>query len=56
MQIGTSRKKVKILDTSIVTDEGDSFCLGWSSVARETGEAIADEAKDKLEEVAGDEG
>ena len=49
---GTTRKKVKILDTSIRTDSGESFCLGWSSVASETGQAIADEAKQKLEELS----
>ncbi|GFO32659.1 hypothetical protein PoB_005916400 [Plakobranchus ocellatus] len=49
---GTTRKKIKILDTSIQTDTGSSFCLGWSSVASETGQAIADEAKEKLEELA----
>lgn len=46
-----TRKKVKILDTSISTDTGDSFCLGWGSVASETGQAIADETKGKLEEL-----
>ncbi|GFR60822.1 hypothetical protein ElyMa_003541400 [Elysia marginata] len=50
---GTQRKKVKILDTSIRTESGESFCLGWSSVASETGEAIAEGAKDKLGELAG---
>lgn len=49
---GTTRRKVKILDTSVKTDTGETFCLGWSSVTSETGEAIANEAKDKLEELA----
>ena len=37
---GTTRKKVMLLDTSIRTDSGESFCLGWSSLASETGQAI----------------
>ncbi|GFO29845.1 hypothetical protein PoB_005635000 [Plakobranchus ocellatus] len=45
---GTTRKKVKILDTSIQTVSGESFCLSWSSVAAKTGQAIANEAKEKL--------
>ena len=49
---GKTRKKVKILDTSIRTDSGESFSLRLSSVASETGQAIADEAKQKLEEVS----
>ena len=48
---GTTRKKVKILDTSVNTDSGEAFCLGWSSVVSETGQAIADEVKEKFEEI-----
>ena len=51
---GTTRRKVKILDTSINTDEGEAYCLGWSSVVSETGQAIADDTRDKLEEVVKD--
>ena len=50
----TTRKKVKILDTSITTSNGESFYLGWSSVSSETGKAIAEEAQTKLEEVVGE--
>ncbi|GFN75763.1 sodium leak channel non-selective protein-like [Plakobranchus ocellatus] len=52
---GTSRRKIKILDTSINTDKGETFCLGWSSVVTETGKAIAEDTREKLEEVVGEE-
>lgn len=48
---GTTRKKVKILDTSVVTRDGEAYCLGWSSVSSETGKAIAEEGKEKLGEL-----
>ncbi|KAK3743350.1 hypothetical protein RRG08_061286 [Elysia crispata] len=51
---GTTRRKVKILDTSVNTDEGEAYCLGWSPVVSETGQAIADDTRDKLEEVVKD--
>ena len=51
---GTTRRKVKILDTSVQTEEGETFCLGWSSVASETGRAIADDTIEKLGEVLDD--
>ncbi|GFS20812.1 hypothetical protein ElyMa_005066100 [Elysia marginata] len=47
------QKKVKILDTSVSIDNGESYCLGWSLVVSETGQAIADEAKEKFEEIIG---
>ncbi|XP_035826417.1 uncharacterized protein LOC106012166 [Aplysia californica] len=50
---GTTRKKVKILDTSISTEEGEAYCLGWTSVVSETGQAIAEERTEKLGEVMG---
>ena len=51
---GTTSKKVKILDTSITTSNGESFCLGWSSVSSETEKAIAEKSQTKLEEVVGE--
>ncbi|GFS06836.1 hypothetical protein ElyMa_002974600 [Elysia marginata] len=49
---GTTRNKRKILDTSLTTDSGLGYFLGWSAVASETGEAIAQETKKKLDEVS----
>ena len=46
----TLRRKVKILDTSISTDSGESFCLGWSSVVSETGQAIGDDTIEVVED------
>ena len=39
-----TRKKVNILGTSVKTDSGEAFCLGWSSVVSKTDQATADEA------------
>ena len=38
---GTSRNKRKLLDTSITLSSGENFSLGFSCVARETGDAIS---------------
>ncbi|XP_064653012.1 uncharacterized protein LOC135503383 [Lineus longissimus] len=49
---GTTRKKRKILDTSITLSSGDIISLGFTRVAHETGEAIAGTSKDALTEIA----
>ena len=49
---GTSRRKRKLLDTSITISSGENFSLGFSCVARETGDAISTTTQRKLTELA----
>jgi hypothetical protein len=49
---GTSRKKRKIVNAAITVDTGEIFPLGFTRVAHETGETIANVAKDSFQELA----
>ena len=49
---GTSRRKRKLLDTSVTISSGENFSLGFSCVARETGDAISTTTQRKLTELA----
>ncbi|XP_059142471.1 uncharacterized protein LOC131930113 [Physella acuta] len=49
---GTIRKRKKILETSVLLNTGKVFSLGFTTVAIETGQAIANDVSAKIEEVA----
>ena len=49
---GTSRKRKKILDTTVTTGTGETMSLGFREVASETGHTIAEVAQDHLKELA----
>ena len=49
---GTSRKKDKIVNVSFTLEEGETLSLGFKIIARETAQAIADNAKEELSELA----
>ena len=48
---GTSRRKQKILDTSVTLDSGDIIILGFNRVANETAATITDVTKNHLREL-----
>ena len=48
---GTTRKRKKILDTTVTTDTGETMSLGFREVASETGNTIAEVAQDHLHEL-----
>ena len=48
---GTSRRKQKILDTSVTLDSGDIISLGFNRVAHETAATITDVTKNHLREL-----
>ena len=48
---GTSRNKVKILDTSVTLSNGDILPFGYKSVARETAQAICETSVMEITEV-----
>ena len=48
---GTSRQKIKILDTSLTLDSGDVLPLGYKRTARETAQAITDNTTAELLEL-----
>ena len=49
---GTSRKRKKILDTTVTIGTGETMSLGFREVASETGNTIAEVAQDHLKELA----
>ena len=49
---GTTRRKVKILDSTISFEDGSTRSMGFSAVASETGEAIAERTQEKMKEIA----
>ena len=49
---GTSRRREKILDLTVTSNKGDSMCCGFTKVARETGQQIADSTIIHLKEMA----
>ena len=49
---GTTRKKDKIIDTSITLDTGEVMSLGFTKVARETAEVINNVTKKHMTELA----
>jgi len=49
---GTSRKKNKMVNVSLTLGEGETLSLGFKRVARETAQAIADNLKEELSELA----
>lgn len=49
---GTTRKKEKILDTSITLSTGEVMSLGFTKVARETAEVINNVTKNQMTELA----
>ena len=49
---GTSRKRKKILDTTVTTGNGETMSLGFREVASETGVTIAEVAQEHLKELA----
>ena len=48
---GTTRKRKKVLDTTVTTDTGETMSLGFREVASETGNTIAEVAQDHLHEL-----
>ena len=48
---GATRRKVKILVSRISFEDGSTRSMGFSAVASETGEAIADRTKEKMKEI-----
>ncbi|XP_045159232.2 uncharacterized protein LOC123524811 [Mercenaria mercenaria] len=49
---GTTRKKKKILDTTVTLDDGKVISLGFTQVSRETASAITDVTKSHLKELS----
>lgn len=49
---GTSRRKQKLLDTTVTLSSGDTMSLGFRRVAKEDGVTIAEVTKDHLQELA----
>jgi hypothetical protein len=49
---GTQRKREKILDTTFVSSRGDTMSCGFTKVASETGQTIADVTVAQLKELA----
>ncbi|KAK3789314.1 hypothetical protein RRG08_001704 [Elysia crispata] len=48
---GTTRKRRKLLDTSVCLESGEQFSIGFSEVASETGKAITEDSIAKLSEI-----
>ena len=53
---GTTRRKQKILDTSVTLDTGDVISLGFSRVAHETAATINNVTKQHMSELADTQG
>ena len=49
---GTSRRREKILDTTLTSSSGDAMSCGFTKVASETGQTIADVTIGQLKELA----
>ena len=49
---GTTRRKIKIVDTSITLNSGDVMSLGFNTVAHETARSITQVIKSHLSELA----
>jgi hypothetical protein len=49
---GTTRRKIKIVDTSITLNSGDVMSLGFNTVAHETARSITQVTKSHLSELA----
>ena len=49
---GTTRRKEKLLDTTVTLSSGKVYSLGFSKVAHETGEKIAEVTRDAISEVS----